>query len=86
MLLQVAVTTTRGHDMTTQQAHLTSKTTIKCYEKEVYGNVHIYCFDVDVARHLTVLTGKKTITRSDINALKALGLTVELVELPKRSK
>lgn len=69
--------------MTTQQAHLTAAKTIKCYEKQVYGNTHIYCFDADVAKSLSVLTGKKTITRSDINALRALGLNVELTELPK---
>jgi len=60
-----------------------SKKTIKCYEKSVYGNIHIYCSDPIVAIDLSVLTGKKTITRSDINALRSLGLTVELTELPK---
>jgi hypothetical protein len=72
--------------MTTQQAKSKTAKTIQCYEKEVYGNVHIYCFDPLIAIDLSVLTGKKTISRSDINALRSLGLTVELVELPTRSK
>ena len=72
--------------MTTQQAHLMEVKTIKCYEKEVYGNVHIYCFDEKQATALLILTGKKTISRADITALKILGLDVELTELPKKNK
>jgi len=60
-------------------------TIINCFEKEVYGNVHIYCADEYAARALQMLTGKKTISREDIRALNILGIGVELIELPKKN-
>lgn len=55
------------------------------YEKNVYGNVLIYCYDEDVAAVLKTLTNKKTVDRYDLEALSKLGLRVQLTKLPNQN-
>lgn len=43
--------------------------------KNVYGNELIYVIEPDCARTIQKLTGRKTLTRSDIQAFKDLGFT-----------
>lgn len=60
--------------------------TIKCFEKEVYGNVHIYVEDAMMARMFGVLTKKKTLDYRDLEALQNLGFTIDLQRLPARKE
>ena len=55
--------------------------TIQVYAKEVYGN-KLYYVKGKEAGPLAALTGKKTLTKVDIGALRALGLDVNVTELP----
>lgn len=55
---------------------------IRVYEKTVYGNVNMYVENAEQAAQIARLTGKKTVSVSDLNALRALGFTVEIVKLP----
>lgn len=57
---------------------------LKCFEKEVYGNIHIYVEDAKTARMLGVLTKKKTLDYRDLEALQNLGFAIELTQLKKR--
>ncbi len=41
--------------------------------KSVYGQDLIYVLDPDVHKNIQTLTGRKTLTKSDIAALKNLG-------------
>ena len=43
--------------------------------KNVYGNELKYVTDVDQAKLISQLTGRTTVTDSDIRALKGLGFT-----------
>ena len=63
-----------------------TKHTINCYEKEVYGNVHIYVQGELQAKMLSVLTGKKTLNYSDLEALQTLGFVINLQCLPTRKQ
>ena len=49
--------------------------------KSVYGNV-LYYVQGDAALYIGELTGKKTVTLKQIEALKQLGLNVEVYGLP----
>ena len=49
--------------------------------KSVYGNV-LYYVQGDAGMHISSLTGKKTLTLKQIEALKQLGLIVEVYGLP----
>jgi hypothetical protein len=43
--------------------------------KNVYGNELIYVIEPDCAKTIKKLTGRKTLTRNDIQAFKDLGFT-----------
>ena len=43
--------------------------------REVYGRTLVDVSDPDLARIVARLTGRKTLTESDIEALKQLGIT-----------
>lgn len=53
--------------------------TIKIYIKSVWGNDNIYIASEEHIEPVRMLTGKVTIDRNDIEALKALGLSFEQV-------
>lgn len=51
---------------------------IQCYEKSAYGRTHIYFEDIEIEMLVSVLTGKKTVSRDELQALVDLGLDIEL--------
>jgi hypothetical protein len=51
---------------------------INCYAKSAYGRTHIYFESLEVELLVSVLTGKKTVTRDELQALVDLGLSIEL--------
>jgi len=57
--------------------------TIEVTQKDVYGNTLTYVADAAVQRSIQKLTGRKTLTNSDIQALKELGFTFK-VKRPKQ--
>lgn len=52
--------------------------TIEVTQKEVYGNTLTYVADAAVRRSIQTLTGRKSLTDRDIQALKELGFTFRL--------
>lgn len=52
---------------------------IKFYRDRVYGVVKFYVKETEVAQAISTLTGRKTITEQDMEALKSLGFTFEEV-------
>lgn len=56
---------------------------IEYYVKSVYGTDTLYVMDADIARHLSILTGMKTLTTRHMEALKALGFSFEEVIAPR---
>ena len=55
--------------------------TIEVTQKDVYGNTLTYVADAAVQRAIQKLTGRKSLTDSDIQALKELGFTFRLKQL-----
>jgi hypothetical protein len=55
--------------------------TIEVTQKDVYGNTLTYVADAAVQRSIQKLTGRKSLTDSDIQALKELGFTFRLKQL-----
>lgn len=53
--------------------------TIKYFTRSNWGNIHLYILDESIAYSISILTGKKTIDKRDIEALKKLGFSFELV-------
>ena len=53
---------------------------IECYAKSVYGKRRIFPEDVTIAQAIQVLTGRKTLTEDDIEALQALGHQLTLTK------
>jgi hypothetical protein len=51
---------------------------IICHEKSAYGRTHIYFEALEVELLVSVLTGKKTVSRDELQALVDLGLTIML--------
>lgn len=51
---------------------------IKCYEKSAYGRTHIYFESIEIELLVSILTGKKTVSRDELQALVDLGLDIEL--------
>lgn len=49
---------------------------IYIYSKSNYGNVSWYITDTETAKLVSQLTGKKTVSNSDVAALNALGFKV----------
>ncbi len=56
---------------------------IDFYTKNVYGNDLMYVSDPQIECHITSLTGRVTITNSDMFALQRLGFTFTEVLAPK---
>lgn len=54
---------------------------IEVTQKDVYGNTLTYVADAAVQRSIQKLTGRKSLTDSDIQALKELGFTFRLKQL-----
>lgn len=55
--------------------------TIEVTQREVYGNTLTYVADAAVQRSIQKLTGRKSLTDSDLQALKELGFTFRLKQL-----
>lgn len=51
----------------------TPHTTIKYIRQHSYGRELIYVEDSHQRQHINTLTGRQTLTRNDIKALRALG-------------
>lgn len=56
---------------------------IEYYVKQVYGVEHFYILNYEIAVSVYGLTGRKTLTRSDMRHLTAMGFTFELVHKPQ---
>ena len=50
--------------------------TIEVTQKEVYGNTLTYVADESIRNSIKKLTGRKTLTNYDIEALKELGFVL----------
>jgi len=57
--------------------------TIEVEQKEVYGNKLTYVKKESVRNSIKKLTGRKTLTDYDIQALKELGFTIVIEEKVK---
>tara|TARA_A200000159_G_scaffold85631_1_gene79162 strand:- start:41 stop:298 length:258 start_codon:yes stop_codon:yes gene_type:complete len=55
--------------------------TIEVTQKEVYGNTLTYVADESVRNSIKKLTGRKTLTDYDIEALKELGFVLVLKQV-----
>ena len=55
---------------------------ITLYRKSHYGNTFYYVLDSVKASYIQALTGRKTVSESDMQALKALGFKLRLLEDP----
>ena len=55
--------------------------TIEVERKEVYGNTLTYVADESIRNSIKKLTGRKTLTDYDIEALKELGFVLVLKQM-----
>ena len=55
--------------------------TIEVTQKEVYGNTLTYVSDESIRNSIKKLTGRKTLTDYDIEALKELGFVLVLKQM-----
>jgi hypothetical protein len=55
--------------------------TIEVTQKEVYGNTLTYVADESIRNSIKKLTGRKTLTSYDIEALKELGFVLVLKQM-----
>ena len=58
--------------------------TIEVERKEVYGNTLTYVKKVSVRNSIKKLTGRKTLTHYDIEALKELGFVLVIEQATER--
>ncbi len=58
--------------------------TIEVIRKEVYGNTLTYVRKESVRKSIKKLTGRKTLTNYDIEALKELGFVLVLEQATER--
>jgi hypothetical protein len=56
--------------------------TIEISAKAVYGKTLYYVVTASAKEAISVLTGKKTVTAEQIEALRTLGFNVKVNELP----
>ena len=56
------------------------KKILKLYEKMVYGRVLICCDNDQDQESIKALTGKKTLSLHDVDALQRLGVEIEWVK------
>jgi len=53
-------------------------TELKVVKKEAYGTEHWYIVDREAAVFVTSLTGRLAVKASDLSALRALGVNIEV--------
>ena len=58
--------------------------TIEVERKEVYGNTLTYVADESIRNSIKKLTGRKTLTDYDIEALKELGFVLVIEQVTER--
>tara|TARA_A200000159_G_scaffold5718_1_gene5207 strand:+ start:310 stop:492 length:183 start_codon:yes stop_codon:yes gene_type:complete len=58
--------------------------TIEVTQKEVYGNTLTYVADESIRKSIKKLTGRKTLTDYDIEALKELGFVLVIEQATER--
>ena len=63
---------------------ITNKMTIEVERKEVYGNTLTYVVDESIRNSIKKLTGRKTLTDYDIEALKELGFILVIEHRPRK--
>jgi hypothetical protein len=56
--------------------------TIQAYERRNYGQTAIYATG-PLAPHITALTGRKTLTETDIRTLRAMGFYFDMIPDPQ---
>jgi len=56
--------------------------TIEVIQKDVYGNLLTYVANAAMQRTIQKLTGRKSLTDSDLQALRELGFTFKLKPAP----
>ncbi len=57
---------------------------IEVTRKEVYGNTLTYVADESIRNSIKKLTGRKTLTDYDVEALKELGFVLVIVQVEER--
>lgn len=57
--------------------------TIEYYCQGNYGQDYFYIIDTNIAQAVSRLTGRKTLTQSDFNALRSLGFELKEVIKPR---
>jgi hypothetical protein len=57
---------------------------IDYYAKDNYGVTHFYIVDAEIRANVCQLTGRKTLSLSDMLALKNLGFTLNEVLPPRK--
>ena len=55
---------------------------INFYKKNVYGNTLYYIADIEIRTIISALTGRATLTLSDINNLNRLGFIMNEIIAP----
>jgi hypothetical protein len=58
--------------------------TIEVTRKEVYGNTLTYVADESIRNSIKKLTGRKTLTDYDVEALKELGFVLVIEQVEER--
>ena len=58
--------------------------TIEVERKEVYGNTLTYVVDESIRNSIKKLTGRKTLTDYDVEALKELGFILVIEHRPRQ--
>ena len=58
--------------------------TIEVTQKEVYGNTLTYVADESIRNSIKKLTGRKTLTDYDVEALKELGFVLVIEQVEER--
>ena len=58
--------------------------TIEVTRKEVYGNTLTYVADESIRNSIKKLTGRKTLTDYDVEALKELGFVLVIEQVKER--
>ena len=59
--------------------------TVRYFSRDVYGTTRLYVTDGEVSAALMALTRRRTIEARDLDALRALGHSVERVADPKHA-
>ena len=57
--------------------------TITVYTRSVYGQLKVYAANPEQAKHLSTLTGARTLEHRHLAALESLGFTVSQVPDPQ---